>query len=67
MRREVPAAVVITRTLPDGSTQSIMSCLFHQDATDRLLRSKPEGGTITMREADPSVHGCKGCLDDWAP
>lgn len=61
-RREVPAEVVIIRHLPDGGVQGICACADHKARTIAELGS---GGDLEVRPADPSVHGCKGCLEDW--
>lgn len=63
MKRETPAVTAVTRRLPDGSTQTIYTCAPHVMRVVRELG----GRDLDVREADPAVHGCKGCLEDWAP
>lgn len=71
MKREIPAAVTVTRRFwwePTSQTewQSVHSCTDHQAATIAEMRKLgPEEPEITA--AEPRIHGCKGCLEDWPP
>jgi hypothetical protein len=70
MKRETPADVIVTRWFlwpPTGKMefQSINSCTDHQARTiTELGKLGPE--TPEVSPADPSRHGCKGCLEDWS-
>ena len=53
----------ITRTF-DGATQTIYCCPSHKFAT--IAKHRENGDEeLAITPADPAVHGCKGCLDDW--
>jgi hypothetical protein len=70
MQRETPADVVITRRFFWPPTdqmefQTINSCDDHQAATiAEFAKMGPETPEVTP--ADKSIHGCKGCLEDWS-
>ena len=59
--RETPAVTAVVRKLPGGGAQEIYACADHVAATIRQLG----GQNLDLRPADPSIHGCKGCWDDW--
>jgi hypothetical protein len=61
VRRETPAETAIIRRLPEGAVQTIYACAAHVLRTVRELG----GEDLAITAADPSVHGCKGCLEDW--
>ena len=66
MKRQTPAVIAITRTVPAGGTQTIFSCAPHQFRTIAEFRKLgPE--ELALAPADPGRHGCKGCLEDWPP
>jgi hypothetical protein len=75
MQRETPAVTTVVRTVP-GKIDRIHSCPEHVTATVRQLSEDPvlvpaafrsAAENITLVPADPSIHGCKGCWDDWPP
>jgi hypothetical protein len=65
VKRETPAAVSITRKYELG-TQTIHSCADHQFRVIAELR-KLGDEELAVTAADPTKHGCKGCLEDWPP
>ncbi len=49
---------------PGAGVQNIYACSLHLAHTVRTLR-KDTTAAVAVKGADPSVHGCKGHLDDW--
>lgn len=62
MQRETPAVTTVTKK-HDGGAFKIHACAAHVMATIRQLG----GQDLDMTPADPGIHGCKGCWDDWPP
>jgi hypothetical protein len=62
VKRETPAVTAVTRKA-GGGTQTIYSCQEHVMRTVRELGGKD----LALTPADQSVHGCKGCQEDWTP
>ena len=58
MGTETPAVTAVTKTTEGVQ---IYACAAHVMATVRQLGSKD----LDISPADPSIHGCKGCWDDW--
>lgn len=61
MGRETPAESGIIRRPAEGTVQTVYACRAHVLRTVRELG----GDGLEIVKADPSVHGCKGCLEDW--
>jgi hypothetical protein len=61
VKRETPAAMAVIRRLPGGTVQTVYACAGHVFRTIRELG----GQDLEIGKADPAVHGCKGCLEDW--
>lgn len=63
-RREVPAVHILKQDRGPQGVVEIMSCAAHMFRTIAELRSGHDA-LIQPLKADPSLHGCKGCLEDW--
>ena len=47
-----------------GGRGAIYACSWHLAQAIRVLRANT-GGPVTVDEAVPEVHGCKGHLEQW--
>ncbi|HUN38465.1 MAG TPA: hypothetical protein VMU95_41270 [Trebonia sp.] len=58
---ETPATTAVIRV---AAGQVIFACKSHVLRTVAEFR-KLGDEKLSIVPADPTIHGCKGCLDDW--